>query len=172
MTRTHAAPAHVTGGMAGKLVMNRKTWFSSTDTVVHSSDGEGPVHVIAWGATLLAWATDAGVRVNLFATDQRVSFIQKPPHSPPSDVCPCHIYWESHDVSVIAALALRSSSLPCLACRAGVCLFVPEHTRAYHSCDVCACCIRGAADAAGGLGGHSARRQVQTPRRNRWQRGA
>lgn len=51
------------GGKAGKLVVNRKKWFSSQDTVVHAGTGEGPIHAIAWSATLLAWASDTGVRV-------------------------------------------------------------------------------------------------------------
>ena len=45
-----------------------------------------------------AFLTRGVWQVNVFDTDERVSFIEKPPHSPPSTVCPCHIYWENDTV--------------------------------------------------------------------------
>ena len=45
-----------------------------------------------------AFLTRGVWQVNVFDTDERVSFIEKPPHSPPSTVCPCHIYWENDQV--------------------------------------------------------------------------
>ena len=53
------------GNRAGTLTTNRKTWFSSQETVFHRNAGDGPVHALAWGERLLAWSSDTGVRVRV-----------------------------------------------------------------------------------------------------------
>ncbi len=47
--------------------------------VLHS--GEGTVHVVKWRTSLIAWANDAGVKIYDTASYQRITFIERVPHS-------------------------------------------------------------------------------------------
>ncbi len=37
-------------------------WFGRSDSKIH--EGEGTIHCIVWGGSVLAWANDVGVRVS------------------------------------------------------------------------------------------------------------
>lgn len=87
------------GGRAGQLLLNTKggkqafcgrrvtsccvgiasalaPWFGQKDTVVHS--GEGPIYAIAWRSSLIAWANDVGIKIYDCATNQRITYIDRP----------------------------------------------------------------------------------------------
>jgi len=81
------------GGLAAQLLLNEKGWFSTKDKVVHS--GEGPVGAVAWEGSLIAWANDMGVKIFDVATNQRITYIDRPKGSARADVAQCHLEWES-----------------------------------------------------------------------------
>lgn len=94
--------AFASGGLVGKFVLHKRGFlgFGNQDIVLH--EGEGPVHRAAWGTHFIAWANDAGVKIYDYDRDERISFIEKPPGSPPADVCPCHLYWETATTLLVA----------------------------------------------------------------------
>lgn len=51
-----ATKAFVSGGMAGKLILQEKGWLGFKEQVLHS--GEGPIWAVEWRAGLIAWAND------------------------------------------------------------------------------------------------------------------
>ncbi|PHU03773.1 Vacuolar protein sorting-associated protein 41 -like protein [Capsicum chinense] len=89
----------VTGGLAGNLYLNAKKWMGYRDQVLHS--GEGPIHAVKWRTSLIAWANDAGVKVYDAATDQRITFIERPRGSPRPELLVPHIVWQDDTLLVI-----------------------------------------------------------------------
>ncbi|KAK7814504.1 vacuolar protein sorting-associated protein 41 like protein, partial [Quercus suber] len=89
----------VTGGLAGHLYYNTKKWFGYRDQVLHS--GEGPIHVVKWRTSLVAWANDAGVKVYDTANDQRITFIERPRGSPRPELLLPHLVWQDDALLVI-----------------------------------------------------------------------
>ncbi|CAA7391119.1 unnamed protein product [Spirodela intermedia] len=89
----------VTGGLAGNLLLNAKTWLGYRDKVLHY--GEGPVHAVKWRTTLIAWANDAGVKIYDMGNDQRIAFIEKPRGNPRPELLLPHIVWQDDTLLVI-----------------------------------------------------------------------
>ncbi|KAH9700264.1 vacuolar protein sorting-associated protein 41-like [Citrus sinensis] len=89
----------VAGGLAGHLYLNSKKWLGYRDQVLHS--GEGPVHVVKWRTSLIAWANDAGVKVYDAANDQRITFIERPRGSPRPELLLPHLVWQDDTLLVI-----------------------------------------------------------------------
>ena len=95
----------VSGGSAGRLVMNKKGWFSSQETELHR--GEGPVTTIAWKTpSLIAWANSCGVKVFDNDKAQRIAYIDRPKKGSKAlgdlaEEAQCHLIWESEDTLVI-----------------------------------------------------------------------
>ncbi|XP_050378991.1 vacuolar protein sorting-associated protein 41 homolog isoform X2 [Argentina anserina] len=90
----------VAGGLAGHLYLNAKRWLGFKDQVLHS--GEGPIHVVKWRSSLIAWANDAGVKVYDTANDQRITFIERPRGSPRPELLLPHLVWQDDTLLVIA----------------------------------------------------------------------
>jgi hypothetical protein len=86
------------GSVDGRLRVNRRGWFTSNDTVLH--EGEGPVHIVRWTGSLVAWANDYGVKLYDYDRNQRISYIERPrPRMEKTRVfdprqCECCLYWE------------------------------------------------------------------------------
>ncbi|XP_024534538.1 vacuolar protein sorting-associated protein 41 homolog [Selaginella moellendorffii] len=106
------------GGLAGHLILNSKGWFGPKDQVLHS--GEGPIHAVKWRTSLIAWANDEGVKLFDTASQQRLTFIEKPKNSPDAEYLRPHLVWQD-DVHLlvgwgncikIAALRVRGADLP------------------------------------------------------------
>ncbi|CAA2955632.1 vacuolar sorting-associated 41 homolog [Olea europaea subsp. europaea] len=89
----------VTGGLAGHVYFNFKKWIGYRDQVLHS--GEGPIHVVKWRTSLIAWANDAGVKVYDAANDQRITFIERPRGSPRPELLLPHLVWQDDTLLVI-----------------------------------------------------------------------
>ena len=82
-----------TGGLAGQLVLNAKGWFGAKDSILHA--GEGPVRAVAANGANIAWANDLGVKVYDAQHNKRVSYVDRPPGSPPAEAFRAHLRWES-----------------------------------------------------------------------------
>ncbi|KAK7262225.1 hypothetical protein RJT34_29788 [Clitoria ternatea] len=89
----------VAGGLAGHLYLNSKKWLGYRDQVLHS--GEGSIHAVKWRSSLVAWANDAGVKVYDTASDQRITFIEKPRGSPRPELLLPHLVWQDDSLLVI-----------------------------------------------------------------------
>ncbi|CAK9150480.1 unnamed protein product [Ilex paraguariensis] len=89
----------VAGGLAGHLYFNTKKWIGYRDQVLHS--GEGPIHVVKWRTSLIAWANDAGVKVYDTANDERITFIERPRGSPRPELLLPHLVWQDDTLLVI-----------------------------------------------------------------------
>ncbi|PKA65181.1 Vacuolar protein sorting-associated protein 41 like [Apostasia shenzhenica] len=104
----------VTGGLAGQLFLNSKTWLGYSKQVLH--DGEGPIHALKWRTCLIAWANDAGVKVYDMANNARVTFIERPRGSPRPELLLPHLFWQDDTLLVIGwgtsvkIAAIRTSS--------------------------------------------------------------
>ncbi|KAJ1619992.1 hypothetical protein T492DRAFT_915524 [Pavlovales sp. CCMP2436] len=81
------------GGLSGQLMLNTRGWLGAKDEVLHA--GEGPVIAIKWHGQLLAWANDAGVKVYDCTAQQRISYIDRPAHSPRADALRPQLVWAS-----------------------------------------------------------------------------
>lgn len=95
----------VSGGSAGKFVMNKKGWFSSQETELHR--GEGPITTIAWRSpALIAWANSCGVKIFDNDKAQRIAYIDRPKKSgnageDMAEAAGCSLVWESDDTLII-----------------------------------------------------------------------
>ncbi|KAF8265127.1 hypothetical protein EI94DRAFT_1831406 [Lactarius quietus] len=76
--------AVVCGGMAGTLVLHEKGWLGHRETLLHL--GEGPIWLIRWKGTLIAWANDVGVKIYDTASQSRITYIERQPDSPRPDL--------------------------------------------------------------------------------------
>jgi len=103
------------GGEDGRLVLRRRSRYGA-HTVIH--EGEGFVTRICWRSPLIAWANDKGVKIYNVTTDQRVTFIARPPSSLGASVtCRCCLAWAAEDrllvgwgTAVKVAVVLRAES--------------------------------------------------------------
>ncbi|KAH9618528.1 hypothetical protein KSS87_018147 [Heliosperma pusillum] len=89
----------VAGGLAGQLIFYMKKWFGYQEQILHS--GEGPIHAVTWRTSLIAWANDTGVKVYDTATDQRVTFIERPRGSPHPELLLPHLVWQDDALLII-----------------------------------------------------------------------
>ncbi|KAI0265207.1 vacuolar assembling protein VPS41 [Gloeopeniophorella convolvens] len=92
--------AIVCGGMAGTLVMHEKGWLGHKASALHS--GEGPIWNIRWRGTLIAWANELGVKVYDTASQTRLTYIERHPDSPRSDLFKCTLHWQDDSTLLIA----------------------------------------------------------------------
>ncbi|GAA5924717.1 Vps41p [Sporobolomyces koalae] len=90
----------VSGGMAGSLILSEKGWLGHKEAVVYS--GEGPIWAAEWRGTLIAWASDAGVRIYDTASSQRITYISRPEDSPRADLFKCSLRWIDDRTLLIA----------------------------------------------------------------------
>eukprot|EP00003_Mantamonas_plastica_P008957 TRINITY_DN1809_c0_g2_i1.p1 TRINITY_DN1809_c0_g2~~TRINITY_DN1809_c0_g2_i1.p1 ORF type:complete len:753 (+),score=264.63 TRINITY_DN1809_c0_g2_i1:263-2521(+) len=88
-----------TGGLEEKLIINTKGWFSSKNNVLHKD--EGPIYCVKWRGSLIAWANSLGVKIFDLHTNQRITYIDRPPKSPRADMYPCNLCWESDNILLI-----------------------------------------------------------------------
>jgi hypothetical protein len=88
----------ISGCVDGRLRVNNRGWFRSSDTILH--EGEGPVHLVRWEGSLVAWANDYGIKLYDNVNHQRISYIERPRPRMEStrafDVraCRCRMFWE------------------------------------------------------------------------------
>jgi len=73
------------GTAAGALVLSSKGWLGHSETVLFR--GRGPVHIARMSGTLLAWATDSGIRVYDTSTHGNVGKIDRPSSVTPGVEC-------------------------------------------------------------------------------------
>ncbi|KWU41462.1 vacuolar protein sorting-associated protein 41, partial [Rhodotorula sp. JG-1b] len=90
----------VSGGMAGSLVLSEKGWLGQKDVTLYS--GEGPIWAAEWRGTLIAWASDAGVRIYDTATSHRITYISRSDNSPRADLFKCTLRWQDDRTLLIA----------------------------------------------------------------------
>ncbi|GAA5979343.1 hypothetical protein JCM10908_002888 [Rhodotorula pacifica] len=90
----------VSGGMAGSLVLSEKGWLGQKDVTLYS--GEGPIWAAEWRGTLIAWASDAGVRIYDTATSHRITYISRSEDSPRADLFKCTLRWQDDRTLLIA----------------------------------------------------------------------
>ena len=88
------------GGPRGQLVVCRKNWYAQRDSVLH--EGEGGVVAIAWRGNLVAWANERGVKIVDLETEEKITFVERPPTDLPFR---CQLFWES-DSSLFMAWSL------------------------------------------------------------------
>ncbi|GBG66483.1 hypothetical protein CBR_g63066 [Chara braunii] len=74
-------------------------YFAGISSVLHS--GEGPVYAVSWCGSLIAWANDLGVKVYDLATNQRISFIERPKGSPSPEIVMPHVVWQDESLLII-----------------------------------------------------------------------
>ena len=75
----------VCGGLKGQLILNKKSWFSYQDIVVHEK--QGPISSIAFSYPFVAWCNEYGTKVYNVDTETSVMFIDKPQNVPSSSEC-------------------------------------------------------------------------------------
>eukprot|EP01029_Cantina_marsupialis_P012725 TRINITY_DN2807_c0_g1_i1.p1 TRINITY_DN2807_c0_g1~~TRINITY_DN2807_c0_g1_i1.p1 ORF type:complete len:1012 (-),score=272.84 TRINITY_DN2807_c0_g1_i1:103-3138(-) len=92
-------PSFVTGGLAGKLIFNKKLWFKTQHEVIH--EREGPIHASAWKGNLIAWANGVGVKVYDINSQQRISFVEKPKSVNDVKREKCFLSWENEQTLLI-----------------------------------------------------------------------
>ncbi|MCO5579749.1 hypothetical protein L7F22_033609 [Adiantum nelumboides] len=89
----------VAGGLAGQLVLHGKAWFGNREQILHSQ--EGPIHAIKWRTSLIAWANDVGVKVYDTASNQRLTYIERPRGSPRAELIRPNLVWQDDTYLVI-----------------------------------------------------------------------
>ena len=75
----------ICGGVKGQVILNKKSWFSYQDIVVHEK--QGPITAIAFSYPFVAWCNEAGTKIYNVETETNVMFIDKPQDVPPSSDC-------------------------------------------------------------------------------------
>ncbi|CAD7699980.1 unnamed protein product [Ostreobium quekettii] len=89
----------VTGGVAGKLLLNSRGWLGKRDTVLHA--GEGPIHIVRWAGSFIAWANDVGVKVYDSSSHKHIGSVDRPRGTHPSTRMQCQLFWETDNVLLI-----------------------------------------------------------------------
>ena len=65
--------------------MNKKSWFSYQDMVIH--ENEGPISVIEYAYPFVAWCNEYGTKVFNVETETNVTFVPKPSNVPETNQC-------------------------------------------------------------------------------------
>ena len=65
--------------------MNKKSWFSYQDMVIH--ENEGPISVIEYSYPFVAWCNEYGTKVFNVETETNVTFVPKPSNVPETNQC-------------------------------------------------------------------------------------
>lgn len=81
----------VYGTASGSLVLSSKGWLGNSETMLFQ--GRGRVHSVRMSGTLLAWATDTGVRVYDTSNHSRVGKLDRPPSCADDPAAPCSLCW-------------------------------------------------------------------------------
>lgn len=90
----------ITGGLAGSLILHEKGWLGARETSLYS--GSSPIWTIRWSGPFVAWATDEGVRILEFSTQQRIGFISRAASAPRADLFRISLRWTSDHSLLIA----------------------------------------------------------------------
>mmetsp|Transcript_83968 Transcript_83968/g.163216 ORF Transcript_83968/g.163216 Transcript_83968/m.163216 type:complete len:892 (-) Transcript_83968:12-2687(-) len=85
----------VASGPKGNLILNKRNWFTSKDTMLHS--GEGAVTSVAWKGNLVAWDNERGVKIVDVESGEKVTFVERPVGAGPK----CHLLWETEESLLI-----------------------------------------------------------------------
>lgn len=96
---SHYSRTRRAGGLAAKVVLNRRGWLTAQGSTLHAR--EGVIHAIAWRGPFVAWANAVGVKVMDLQRNARVSFVQKPHGCPGPDTCTCHLAWQDDETLLI-----------------------------------------------------------------------
>ncbi|RHZ45377.1 hypothetical protein Glove_680g79 [Diversispora epigaea] len=91
----------VSGGLAGQLILNEKGWFGQKQDRVLQHSGEGPIYAARWNGNLIAYANDEGVKMYDTQSQQRITYIKRPPGSPRPDLYRCNLCWRSDNQLLI-----------------------------------------------------------------------
>ena len=83
------------GGPKGQLLLNKKSWYTQRDSVMHQ--GEGAVIAVAWRETLVAWANERGVKIVDVQTEEKVTFVERPA----GEGAGCTLLWEADTSSLL-----------------------------------------------------------------------
>ena len=75
----------VCGGLKGQLILNKKSWFSYQDVVIHEK--QGPISTIAFSYPFVAWCNKYGTKIYNVDTETSIMFIDKPMNVPNSNEC-------------------------------------------------------------------------------------
>ncbi|KAH6902802.1 vacuolar protein sorting 41 [Coprinopsis sp. MPI-PUGE-AT-0042] len=98
--------AFVCGGLAGNLVLYEKGWLGHRETVIGT--GEGPIWIARWVGTtsggngLIAWASDAGVKIYHPSSRSLLTFIDRAANSPRSELFKPTLHWQDEATLLIA----------------------------------------------------------------------
>ncbi|EAU82714.2 vacuolar protein sorting 41 [Coprinopsis cinerea okayama7 len=99
--------AFVCGGLAGNLIMYEKGWLGHRETIIAS--GEGPIWTVRWvgigsgGSNgLIAWANDSGVKIYHPSSKSLLTYIDRAPNSPRSELFKPTLHWQDEGTLLIA----------------------------------------------------------------------
>ncbi|PSC74814.1 vacuolar sorting-associated 41-like protein [Micractinium conductrix] len=81
----------VYGTAAGSLALCSKGWLGSKETVLFR--GKGAVRCARMAGTLLAWATDSGLRIYDTASHTRLGKVDRPASAAADAAAPCSLLW-------------------------------------------------------------------------------
>lgn len=85
----------MTGGLAGQVALNSRGWLGAKDNIIHS--GEGPIPIIRWAGTLVAWANNVCVRVYDTAAHTRIGRLDRPKSSN-AEGTSCQLFWDGEHI--------------------------------------------------------------------------
>lgn len=80
----------VCGGLKGQLILNKKSWFSYQDIVIHEK--QGPISTISFSYPFVAWCNEYGTKIYNVDTETSVMFVEKPQNVPSSNECKPRLY--------------------------------------------------------------------------------
>ncbi|KAI3429426.1 hypothetical protein D9Q98_005520 [Chlorella vulgaris] len=83
----------VYGTAGGSLILSSKGWLGNKETPLFT--GRGAVHCARMSGTLLAWATDSGLRVYDTASHTRLGKVERPSAAADDPAAPCSLLWRS-----------------------------------------------------------------------------
>ena len=81
----------VCGGLKGQLILNKKSWFSYQDVVIHEK--QGPISTIAFSYPFVTWCNEYGTKIYNVDTETSIMFIDKPANVPNSNECKPRLCW-------------------------------------------------------------------------------
>ncbi|CAI2161428.1 16876_t:CDS:10 [Funneliformis geosporum] len=97
----------VCGGMSGVLYLNEKAlvtpvgWFGQRQDTKLQHSGEGAISAVRWKGSLIAYANDEGVKIYNIQSQQRITYIKRPPNSPRADLYRCNLTWRNETTLLI-----------------------------------------------------------------------
>ena len=73
------------------MILNKKSWFSYQDMVIH--ENEGPISTIALSSPFVAWCSEYGTKIYNLETETKVCFVEKPKGVPETSVVKPRLCW-------------------------------------------------------------------------------